>query len=157
MAWQTSLGGRLLEPVTHSWSLIGDSDGRITSGREMFGNRTPLSWDNIGVCASHGFEVLAWFDLPEQGGDGDHWITAADRVFSALRVWIDANHDGVTQPEELQRLDQVGVVALSDQAQESRRVDDHGNLFRYRAKLRMLNRRGGIVTRFAYDVFLVSF
>jgi hypothetical protein len=134
-----------------------DSDGRITSGREMFGNFTPLSWGDSGPSASHGFEALAWFDSPAQGGDGDTWITATDRVFVQLRAWIDANHNGESESQELFALSELRVLAISTEPRESRRVDSHGNQFRYRAPMKQVTRRGRLVTRLAWDVFLASF
>lgn len=132
-------------------------DGRINTGREMFGNHTPLSWGESGPAAAHGFEALEWFDSPDQGGDGDRWITSADRVFPALRAWIDDNHNGVSEPEELFSMNDIQVIALSTEARGSHRVDSYGNRFRYRAKMKLLDSRGRLRTDFAYDVFLVSF
>lgn len=132
-----------------------DGDGVISSGREMFGNFTPLSWDLNGSCAEHGFEALAWFDALEQRGNADGWITTADAVFPDLKVWIDRSHDGISQAEELKTLAALGIVAISVDAKESSKTDSYGNHFRYRAKVLQLNGQSTLTNRFAYDVFLV--
>jgi hypothetical protein len=81
-----------------------DGDGMITSGREMFGNFTPLSWTLGGILADNGFDALRWFDELPQGGDADGWITSQDAVFSRLGLWVDSNHNGVTDAGELRTL-----------------------------------------------------
>lgn len=130
-----------------------DGDGVITGGRELFGNFTPLSWDMTGVLANNGFAALAWFDQPEQGGNGDGVIDAGDQVFSKLALWVDSNHNGVSEPGEGHRLEDVGIVRISLDVRESRRRDRYGNEFRFRAPV-TFDRDGVSGVRFAYDVFL---
>lgn len=132
-----------------------DGDGKITSSREMFGNFTPLSWDLTGNPADNGFVALAWFDDVGHGGNGDGWITSADLVFDRLRVWIDSNHDGVTDPGELHTLASVGIDAISTQYRESRRRDRFGNEFRFRGWMHSVTSFGEAVWHQIYDVFLV--
>ena len=123
-----------------------DGDGSIGSGAELFGNFTPQPPTD----APHGYLALAVFDTPAEGGDGDGAITAADAVFDALRLWIDADHDGVSQPGELHPLAAAGVRALDLGFVESRRRDPHGNQLRYTSRVDL--HRG---TTQATDVFLL--
>ena len=43
-------------------------------------------------------------------------ITASDNIFGKLRVWVDTNLDGVSQPNELKALDNLGIEALYPQS-----------------------------------------
>jgi hypothetical protein len=90
-----------------------DGDGRITSGRELFGN---------GDGAADGFAALAAFD-----SNGDGVIDARDPVFAQLALWRDANHDGVSAPGELSRLAASGIRAIPLDHAVSDGRDAHGN------------------------------
>jgi hypothetical protein len=65
-------------------------------------------------------------------------------------LWQDRNHNGISEPEELLTLASLNVVALELDFKESKRVDEYGNEFKYRAKIR----DGGSAGRWAWDVFL---
>ena len=82
-------------------------------------------------------------------------IHASDPVYSQLRLWIDATHDGLSQPEELNALPEMDVVSISLDYSLSMRTDEFGNVFRYKAKV---NAGAGAsdVGKKAYDVFFVS-
>jgi hypothetical protein len=131
-----------------------NGNGVADGGQELFGNVTPMSWTTFGPRASHGFEALGYFDLRENGGVTDGWIDVSDRVFTQLRLWRDSNHDGVSQPNEILTLRDVGVERISLSITESRRRDQHGNLFRYNARVQFVRERGARVNRLAYDVYL---
>ena len=120
-------------------------NGMIDNGRELFGNYTPLEGDQT---AQHGFEALAAWDEPAVGGNGDGWIDAADAVWPSLQVWIDSNHDGFSQPEELSALASLDITRISTTALLEGRRDQFGNEFRLRGTFIISDH-----PRWAYDVF----
>jgi hypothetical protein len=158
------------QPMRISWTAPGyhnaflaldrDGSGAITSGKELFGNVTAQPQS----ATPNGFLALAEFDKPENGGNGDGVIDEHDAVFSKLVLWIDDNHDGISQPSELHGLSEFGIHSLSISYFESRKTDEFGNQFRYKARVnpRKEDRDSrdetvaGEVGRWAYDVFFVT-
>jgi hypothetical protein len=98
------------------------------------------------------YSCRALFDKPSNGGNNDGVIDARDRVYSSLRLWIDDNHDGISQSSELFTLSQLGVRSISLAYREDRRTDAFGNIFRYRAKINEGEKNDD--GRWAYDVIL---
>ncbi|MGD0832768.1 MAG: hypothetical protein ABR907_17695, partial [Terracidiphilus sp.] len=150
-------------PIPISWTsgayqnaflaLDRNGNGIIDSGKELFGNVTaqpPSEHPN-------GFLALAEFDKPENGGNGDGVIDEKDAVYAKLLLWIDANHDGISQPEELHSLPELGVISIDLKYVRSDRVDEFGNYFRYRGKANAGgDSEGDPVNRTIYDVFFVG-
>lgn len=150
-------------PVQMGWTAQGANnaflalpgpDGLIGSGKELFGNFTPQPPCPTGdTCSPNGFRALAVYDDPKNGGNGDGIIDARDAIFSSLRLWIDANHDGISQPNELYTLPALGINSISLNYKASEKTDQYGNVFRYRAQVNPSNPTDAGKT--AYDVFFV--
>jgi hypothetical protein len=96
-----------------------NSNGKIDSGGELFGNNTRLS---NGQTADNGFLALAELD-----GNRDGVIDAQDDAFAQLRVWQDANSNGRADNGELLTLEQAGVASLDVGYTNQNLTDEHGN------------------------------
>ena len=125
-----------------------DGNGTVDRGAELFGDFTPQPASSN----KNGFLALAEFDKASNGGNGDGVIDNHDSVFERLRLWQDQNHNGISEPEELHPLAELNVKALDLSFKESKRVDEFGNEFKYRAKVK--DTRDTSVGRWAWDVFL---
>ena len=97
----------------HDGLLVMDlnGDNKIGNGRELFGSATVLK---NGETATDGFKALRDLDDNQDG-----LIDANDAAFAKLKVWVDANGNGVTDEGELKSLQDLGIVSMKLNAQAS--------------------------------------
>lgn len=82
-----------------------NGNGIIDNGGELFGDQVILS---DGSKSISGFDALA--DMDE---NYDGVIDGNDSVFASLLVWIDANHNGTSESDELKTLNELNIVSIS--------------------------------------------
>lgn len=142
--------GWIASGANNAFLALPAADGLVHSGKQLFGNFTPQPPSNT----PNGFAALAVYDLPANGGNGNGIIDSADGIYSLLRLWVDSNHDGISQPAELHSLQSLGVNSISLSYKEDRRTDQFGNVLQFRAQVNPGDRAG--TGRMAYDVFFVT-
>jgi hypothetical protein len=135
-------------PASNDAFLVLDrnGNGQIDSSKELFGSTT----EQPPTDQRNGFNALSAFDANHDGR-----IDQGDPIFSSLRLWLDRNHNGVSESTELLPLRAIGLLSLSLDYREIPRTDRHGNLFRFVAPVKLKVGRE-VVTRRAYDVFFFA-
>ncbi|MBF0441613.1 MAG: hypothetical protein HQK54_06885 [Oligoflexales bacterium] len=105
------------------WDRFGN--GQIKSGRELIGEATIVGK----VKAKDGFDALYLFDRKENGGNQDGIIDKRDTIFKSLKVWVDRNHNGISEYSELKTLPEVKIRSLDIKGVRSkdRLTDRYGN------------------------------
>ncbi len=75
------------------------SSGTISSGRQLFGNYTfQIPWIN-------GYEALAMLDSDGSG-------SLSENELDGIRAWNDKDADGISTPDEIVDLAELGIAAL---------------------------------------------
>jgi hypothetical protein len=152
LSWTAANSGNAFLACLDCWKDLPNT-GKIDSGKKLFGNLT----EQPPSPHPNGYLALAEFDKPENGGNGDGIIDSRDAVYSKLLLWIDENHDGISQPDELHSLPELGVFSISLKYKVEPFVDQYGNRFRYRGVLNPDPLDGKSKDgRYTYDVLFVS-
>lgn len=100
-----------------------NDDGRITDGRELIGESTVP-----GVRTGPGALVAL---ARKRGGELSGTIDPRHPFFFDVLLWTDANHNGVSEPDELRAAHEVlSTIGLGFGYHH--REDEHGNQSRYR-------------------------
>lgn len=133
-----------------------NGDGIINDGTELFSNFTPAYADKPLPTARNGFVALSFLENPSYGlSNGDGILDQHDAAYSRLMIWIDVNHNGVSEVTELRSAADHGLVALDTAYKEKKRKrDKHGNAFLQRGISWWVDAGGTIKRRDFYDVWL---
>ncbi|XXQ67820.1 calcium-binding protein [Neisseriaceae bacterium B1] len=99
-----------------------NGNGIIDNGGELFGDNTALA---DGSKAAHGFVALAQLD-----SNNDGKVDALDSAFNELKVWIDANSDGISQASELRTLMDLDIQSLDVAYKDVNQNLGNGNAIR---------------------------
>ena len=127
-----------------------NGNGRIDDGRELFGNYTPAHPGLRSFTAANGFEALRFLEGPSYGpAERNESLNVRDSAYGKLVLWTDRNHNGLSEPDELQPVSAAGLLEIGTDYKTARRRDAFGNEFRQRAKVRWQDGEA-----FAYDVWL---
>ncbi len=101
-----------------------NGDGLINNGTELFGDSTPLfnaTGEFIGKAAD-GFAALT-----QQDSNHDGVVNEQDANWTSLRVWQDADSNGVTDEGELHTLESQGIAGLKVAKTENTTTLANGN------------------------------
>jgi len=93
-----------IKKASYMFLVLPDEHGEVNGIDQMFGNDTK---GPDGDFADNGYEALAKYDLNHDGV-----IDQNDAIYSKLRLWSDANLDGVAQSSELISLEEAGIVSI---------------------------------------------
>jgi VCBS repeat-containing protein len=115
----TKTGTGWIKPDDGFLVLDRNSNGTIDNGTELFGDSTPLY---AGGTAADGFAALAQEDTNHDGK-----VSALDLRWNQLRVWQDANQNGISEAGELKTLASLGITSINVAATENAQVLDNGN------------------------------
>ena len=77
----------------------------------------------------NGYVALAPYDSEAFGGNDNLEIDPGDAIYPVLRLWLDEDHDGVSDSGELMSLAEAGITAISLEYRLDQRTDRFGNRF----------------------------
>lgn len=89
-----------------------NGNGQIDDSSELFGG-----------AVGEGFDKLTTFD-----SNSDGFVNANDALFGELKVWQDANENGITDDGELNSLESTGIASLNTAYTNLFNTDAQGNI-----------------------------
>ena len=142
-------------PVKLAWIAPGSTNaflvlpvhGKVSNGRELFGNLTPQPPS----AHPNGFLALATYATLTSGGHRSNIIDSDDPIYSRLRLWQFSNQGGRLAAGKLSTLPRLGIKAIFLNYRTTSITDRYGNAFRYQARVISANPHAG---KYTYDVFL---
>ncbi|MEQ1916755.1 MAG: hypothetical protein ABL856_08535 [Gallionella sp.] len=91
-----------------------NGNGLIDSGAELFGDATPAyAAGTSSPSTGSGRTVDGFAALAQEDTNGDGLVNNLDTNFASLRVWQDANQDGISQSNELKTLTDAGIASFN--------------------------------------------
>jgi hypothetical protein len=97
-----------------------NNNDKIDNGGELFGSETLLA---NGQKAANGYLALAELD-----SNADKRIDSADAAYTTLKIWQDANGDGISTADELFSLADKGIQSISVDYTGVEQTDSNGNI-----------------------------
>src|SRR5262245_57551020 len=137
-------------PERVAWTAAGSDDaflavdenhnGRIDGGHELVG-----AWRS---GPSNGFSALAASASYERGHASTPGVlTSADPIFNRLILWVDANHNGISEENEMTSLAHAGFTKIFLGYTGVGAPDTAGNMFLWHAEALKLSQFGVEVAR----------
>ncbi len=130
--------------VPIGWTAAGSDDGfvvlapgpaGITSGSQLLGNGWLLPSGSrvfsvdLAILAAKGIAMDAMGRITgEFPNDMPAAIRQEDEVFSRLRLWVDRNHNGISEASELSTFASVGITRIHALFTNGRDTDKFGNV-----------------------------
>lgn len=115
-----------------------NSSAAVLGIDELFGDSTK---GPDGALAEDGFAALKKYDT-----NSDSVIDAQDTIFSNLKLWNDANRNGIADSGELLALSEKKIISISlNYNPHFREVDQYGNEIRYKSAVLTQGEELGIV------------
>ncbi len=93
-----------------------NGNGVVDNGGELFGDQVDIG---EGRLSSSGFEALSILD-----DNGDELIDEQDDCYSKLLIWVDANHNGYSEADELHSLSYHEIKEIQLNHTEGSVVDE---------------------------------
>jgi hypothetical protein len=116
--WASTADGILVQDL--------NGNGKIDNSRETFSEYFNGAAGTGGNAGSKLYQD-GFAALKSQDSNTDNKFTAADAGWAAVRVWVDANHDGITDSGELKTLASLGISQINLNAQNQSGLVRDGN------------------------------